>query len=70
MKRLLAEGQKLPRLYMTCGDSDFLLPTNLRFYEFLKENKVPVEFVTGEGVHDFRFWNRAIGPAVEWALGE
>ena len=64
-----AEGKKIPRLYMTCGDNDFLLQTNKRFLAFLEEKKVPVTFVPGEGVHDFVFWNKAIGPAVEWALG-
>ena len=67
--RLLAEGRKIPRLYMTCGDDDFLLQTNLRFLDFLREKKIPVTFVPGKGVHDFVFWNRAIEPAVEWALG-
>ena len=68
--KLLAEGKKIPKLYMTCGDNDFLLQTNKRFLAFLEEKKVPVTFVPGEGVHDFVFWNKAIGPAVEWALGE
>ena len=66
--KLLAEGKKIPRLYMTCGDNDFLLQTNRRFLDFLQEKKVPVTFVPGEGVHNFDFWNKAIGPAVEWAL--
>lgn len=70
VSRLLAEGRKLPRLYMTCGDNDFLLGTNRRFLAFLNEKKVPVTFVPGEGVHDFKFWNKAIEPAVEWALGK
>ena len=69
VSKLLAEGKKIPRLYMTCGDNDFLLQTNKRFLAFLEEKKVPVTFVPGEGVHDFVFWNKAIGPAVEWALG-
>ena len=68
VSRLLAEGKKIPRLYMTCGDNDFLLQTNQRFLAFLNEKKVPVTFVPGEGMHNFEFWNKAIGPAVEWAL--
>ncbi len=68
--KLLKEGKELPRLYMTCGDNDFLLQSNLRFRDFLKGRGVSVEYVQGEGVHDFAFWNKAIGPAIEWALGE
>ena len=70
VSKLLAEGKKIPRLYMTCGDDDFLLQTNKRFLAFLNEKKVPVTFVPGAGVHNFEFWNKAIGPAVAWALGE
>ena len=70
VKNLLAEGKKLPRLYMTCGDNDFLLQTNLRFRDFLKENGVDVTYVQGEGVHNFEFWNKAIDPAIEWALAK
>ena len=70
VKKLLKEGRPIPELYMTCGDNDFLLQSNLRFRDFLKENGVPVEYVQGTGIHNFEFWNRAIGPAVEWALRE
>ena len=70
VKNLLAEGKKLPRLYMTCGDNDFLLQTNLRFRDFLAENGVDVTYVQGEGVHNFEFWNKAIDPAIEWALAK
>ena len=68
VEKLLAAGKTLPRLYMTCGDNDFLLQTNLRFVDFLKGKGVPVTFVQGTGEHNFGFWNKAIEPAVEWAL--
>ena len=68
VEKLLTAGKALPRLYMTCGDNDFLLQTNLRFVDFLKGKGVPVTFVQGTGEHNFGFWNKAIEPAVEWAL--
>ena len=68
--KLLSEGKQIPRLYMTCGDNDFLLQSNLRFRDFLTEHKVPVEYVQGEGIHNFEFWNKAIDPAIQWALAE
>ena len=49
VSKLLAEGKKIPRLYLTCGDNDFLLQTNKRFLAFLNEKKVPATFVPGEG---------------------
>ena len=68
--KLLKEGKEIPRLYMTCGDDDFLLKSNRRFRDFLADRKVPVEYVQFPGVHNFEFWNKAVGPAIEWALGE
>lgn len=72
VKRRLAEGGPLPRLFLACGSEDaFILPSNQAFDAFLTENGVEHTFVTGPGNHDWDFWDRYIEKALDWLpLGE
>ena len=53
---------------MACGTEDFLIEPNRQFHAFLEENKVPVTFVTGPGIHDFNFWRKYLEVGLKWAL--
>lgn len=68
VKKIKAEGGQFPDLYMACGTEDFLIEPNKAFAAYLKENDVPVEFVTGPGVHDFNFWRKYLEEGLNWAL--
>ena len=59
-------GEKLPRLFLACGTEDFLYPANLDMHECLKSLGIPHEWLTGPGVHDFKFWNYALPLALDW----
>ena len=48
------------RWMMDCGDDDFLVDTNLRFFAEMNRAKVPVEFRIRDGVHDWKFWREAL----------
>lgn len=66
VKQLLSEGVRLPEIFMACGESDFLLPKNVEMAGFLKENGVPVTFLTGPGSHEWDFWDTFIKKAIDW----
>ena len=68
VKKLKEEGKQIPDIYMACGTEDFLIEPNRQFKAFLDENKVPVTFVTGPGVHDFNFWRKYLEEGLKWAL--
>ncbi|MBR4777285.1 MAG: esterase [Lachnospiraceae bacterium] len=68
VKKLAAEGAQFPDIYMACGTEDFLIEPNKAFKAFLDENKVPVTFFTGPGVHDFNFWRAQLVAGLEWAF--
>ena len=68
VKKLVEEGKQIPEIYMACGTEDFLIQPNREFKAFLDENKVPVTFFTGPGVHDFVFWRAQLEAGLEWAL--
>lgn len=65
--KLVAEGRKLPKIYMACGDQDFLLRVNLAFRDHLREAGADLtwEEVPGYG-HEWRFWNMEIERFLDW----
>ncbi len=54
------EKLRTVRWMMDCGDDDFLVDTNLRFFTEMHRAKVPVEFRIRDGVHDWKFWREAL----------
>lgn len=50
----------LPAIYIACGESDELYPQNVRFADALNDCEIPVLFEHWEGIHDWKFWDKAI----------
>ena len=59
------EEKERPRVFMCCGDSDFLRPMNERFYEKIKD-LYDVIVNWGEGDHDFIYWNEQLKNMFKW----
>ena len=70
IKKLKAEKHRIPELYLAIGTEDFLYGENQIFRNFLEAEQVKFKYTESAGVHDFKFWNSNIEPAVEWMLGE
>jgi S-formylglutathione hydrolase FrmB len=71
IKGLVKDKKDIPEIYMACGTEDMLYVPNVKYHEFLEQNKVKHEFVTGPGVHDWIFWDTYIKKALDWLpLGE
>lgn len=67
VKRRLAEGKTLPKLYLACGTEDAgILPCNEAFHAFLAENGVAHTYVTAPGSHNWSFWDTFIEKALDW----
>lgn len=64
--RLLEEKAQLPKIYLACGEDDFLFEKNNRFVSFLKEKGVDYTYETGPGSHEWDFWDTYIKRALEW----
>ena len=66
-KKTLSDGRKVPPLYITCGEDDFLYQTNVEFIELLRENGAEVTWVSVPGyTHEWRFWNLAVEEFLKW----
>lgn len=68
VKERLAKGEKIQPVYIAIGTEDFLIEPNHNFKAFLDEKKVEVTYVEDKGVHDWKFWNKYLEPAIKWAL--
>lgn len=67
---MLAQGKKMPEIYMACGTEDFLLEANREFHTFLNERKVPHEYFESKGGHDGMFWDEYAKKMVDLMFNE
>ncbi len=58
------EKYRTIRWFLDCGDDDFLLDVNYRFYQEMKKANVPCEFRVRDGGHDWKYWQSALQMAL------
>jgi putative tributyrin esterase len=55
-----ADPNKVPFMYVSCGEQEGLLASNRRFAAVLAQQKLRFEFHAGPGGHDWNQWNRRL----------
>ena len=67
LKEDIKAGKKLPKMYVACGENDFLYEANKAFVEEMKALgcEVEVDFVPGY-THEWRFWNLEVEKFLNW----
>lgn len=68
IKKLKEEGKKVPPIYLTCGTEDFLIEQNREFRDFLTNEGIFFTYEESKGIHDWKFWNGTLEPAIKWML--
>ncbi len=64
---LVAKGEKLPMMYIACGEKDFLFEANTAFKNQLIDSGIDVTWVTmPEYGHEWRFWNIQVEKFLDW----
>lgn len=56
----------LPKIYMSCGTEDDLLPSNRLYRDRFIQSGFDVTYEEGPGGHDWDFWDTYILKALEW----
>ncbi|HPG40321.1 MAG TPA: alpha/beta hydrolase family protein [bacterium] len=59
-KSLPVESLKKVRIYMDCGDDDFLIKGNCALHLVLKDRNIPHEFRVRDGEHNWLYWRTGI----------
>ncbi len=70
VKMLKGDNKRIPPIFMACGTEDFLLQENRNFHKFLVNEKVDVIYQESTGIHDWKFWNEYLEPAIIWLLAD
>ena len=65
-ERFPEEQKKDLRLYIDCGDDDFLSADNARMHVLLMEKKIPHEFRVRDGAHSWEYWRTALPDVLEF----
>ncbi len=58
--------KKLPKMLMTCGTEDFILPCNRSFYKKAKEYGLDIVYKESPGAHTWEFWDQSIKEVLDW----
>lgn len=66
IKNLREQGVELPKIYLACGDDDFLLEANQALRDCFAENGYDLTYEQGPGAHEWDFWNRHIKKVLDW----
>jgi len=59
-KTLPEDSLKKVRLYIDCGDDDFLIKANCALHGILLDRKIPHEFRVRDGGHSWSYWRTGI----------
>jgi len=66
LAKIIKNGGKLPQIYMACGTDDDFLEQNRLYHKIFKENNVPHDYIEDSGGHDWIYWDKHIGKALDW----
>ncbi len=64
--RLRRAGERLPRLFLCCGEQDFLWEDNVRLKSHLEKLGVPFTWRQGPGSHEWSYWDAEIQNVLKW----
>lgn len=62
-----SKGLRGVKWFVDCGDDDYLLGVNTRFYFLMREKKVPCEFRVRNGTHNWEYWHTALRLSLPFA---
>ncbi len=61
------EGEvPLPRIFIDCGDDDFLLDENMNLVRIMNSKNVPFEFRVRDGGHTWEYWRSSLKKALDF----
>lgn len=66
LRKLLKQPNLLPKIYLSCGEEDYLYDINQKFHGYLNENGIPHRYDHRPGDHRWDFWDRSIQDFLEY----
>lgn len=66
LRRLVKTAENLPKIYLSCGEEDYLYDINQKFHDDLTEKGIPHRYDHRPGDHRWDFWDRSIQDFLEY----
>lgn len=66
LRRLVDTAENLPKIYLSCGEEDYLYGVNQSFHEYLTEKGIPHRYDHSPGDHRWDFWDKSIREFLEY----
>ncbi|PXW92699.1 S-formylglutathione hydrolase FrmB [Streptohalobacillus salinus] len=60
LKKCVSNNRTLPKIYLACGQEDFLFEGNLAFKRLLDDLSVPAMTTFDHGTHEWGYWDKHI----------
>lgn len=70
LEKLVTSASQQPRIFIACGEEDFLYPASQYFVQRLEANHLDFTFEHGPGAHNWKFWDEWIQRVLEWFFPE
>ncbi len=65
--KLVKEHRAFPKMYICCGEKDFIYDIDKKFADAMKEMGQEVTWVSSPGYsHEWRYWDKAIEEFLDW----
>lgn len=66
LKALLKKADSLPKMYLSCGEEDFLYEVNQEMHRYLTAQAIPHRYDHRPGDHTWDFWDRSVQDFLEY----
>lgn len=66
LKSLLKKASPLPKMYLSCGEEDFLYEVNQEMDRYLTAQAIPHRYDHRSGDHNWSFWDQSIQDFLEY----
>ncbi|MCD7807923.1 MAG: hypothetical protein LUH02_01165 [Erysipelotrichaceae bacterium] len=65
--KMVEETKVNNKIFITCGENDFLYDLNIKFIDKLKENKINYTWISEANYkHEWRFWDLSVERFLDW----
>lgn len=69
LRKLMADGAKVPRLFVACGTEDHMYTDTTHFRDVAQSLGADMVYWEAPGIHDWNFWDQAIQHVMDWLPG-
>lgn len=66
LKALLKKASPMPKMYLSCGEEDFLYGVNQEMHRYLESLAIPHRYDHRSGDHNWNFWDQSIQDFLEY----